>query len=205
MRKSWPAKPAPESSGPSSTASHTKLWYGRILQEWGQNIPVLVDMDTSTLDPKNAAATRIQRTSKQYNEHIEQFNKNNVEGEKMDVMYNKYSHDQWDRWLFSLDDRGLPQSWQWNRPKWYEWYLTARARAQKQAEEDAKRQRLLQAEADAKQAEAGAKTQRQLQRLLQAEEIAKTARMVARAMYGGADGDSDLDTPVPEGKRRRHT
>ena len=175
MRKSWPAEPAPESSGPSSTASHTKLWDGRIWQEWGQNIPVPVDMDTSTLDPKNAAATRIQRTSKQYNEHIEQFNKNNVEGEKMDVMYKKYSHDQWDQWLFRLDDRGLEKSWNWNRLKWYEWYLTARARAQKQAEEDAKRQRLLQAEADAKQAEADAKWHglQEMQRLQEMKEAEK--------------------------------
>ena len=187
MRKSWPAKPAPESSGPSSTASHTKLWHGRIWQEWGQNIPVPVDMDTNTLDPKNAAATpdaenpnnaaatRIQRTSKQYNEHIEQFNKNNVEGEKMDVMYKNYSHDQWDQWLFRLDDRGLEKSWNWNRLKWYEWYLTARARAQKQAEEDAKRQRLLQAEADAKQAEADAKWHglQEMQRLQEMKEAEK--------------------------------
>jgi hypothetical protein len=148
---------------------------------------VPVDMDTSTLDPKNAAATpdaenpnnaaatRIQRTSKQYNEHIEQFNKNNVEGEKMDVMYKKYSHDQWDQWLFRLDDRGLEKSWNWNRLKWYEWYLTARARAQKQAEEDAKRQRLLQAEADAKQAEADAKWHglQEMQRLQEMKEAEK--------------------------------
>ncbi len=146
MWQSWHVEPAPESSNSSSsTASQTKLWDGRVWTAYGfpqpantpdaENIPVPVDMDTSTLNPKNAAttpdaenpnnaaATRPRRTRKQYDEHIEEFNKNNVEDEKMDVMYKKYSHDQWDRWLFSLDDRGLPQSWNWNRLKWYEWYL----------------------------------------------------------------------------------
>ena len=134
-------EPAPESSNSSgSTASQTKFWDGRVWTAPGFPQPANTP---DAENPNNAAATRIQRTSKQYNEHIEQFNKNNVEGEKMDVMYKKWSHDAWDQWLFRMDDRGLEKSWDWSRLKWYEWYLAARARAQKQAEEDAKTQRLL--------------------------------------------------------------
>jgi hypothetical protein len=205
------------------------LWDGRVWTAYGfpqpantpdaENIPVPVDMDTNTLhpnnaattpdaeNPNNAAATRPRRTRKQYDEHIEEFNSNNVEGEKMDVMYKKYSHEQWDYYLFSLDDRGLPQSWNWNRLKWYEWYLSARARSEKQAEEDASRQRVLQAEAFAQQADTLAKVRGQVRLLLQAEEIAKTAREVASAMYGNADGDNDFETPsvFSEGKRKRHS
>ena len=230
MWQSWHVEPAPESSNSSSsTASQTKLWDGRVWTAYGfpqpantpdaENIPVPVDMDTSTLNPKNAAttpdaenpnnaaATRLRRTRKQYDEHIEEFNKNNVEDEKMDVMYKKYSHDQWDRWLFSLDDRGLPQSWNWNRLKWYEWYLSARARSEKQAQEDASSQRGLQAEAFAQQAEALATAQAHVRFLLHTEACAKTAREVANAMYGNADGDNDFETPTTvfsELKRKRH-
>jgi hypothetical protein len=202
MWQAWAPEAAPNSSGSSSTASHTKwqtwdpeaaqtctkgVWAsGRPPAQWdgsmeGYMVPVPEDMDT-TLDPKNAAATpdaenpknaaatRRQRTIGQYHEHIKQFNKDNVRGEKMDVMYKKWSHDAWDQWLFRMDDRGLEKSWNWNRLKWYEWYLAARARAQKQAEEDAKTQRLLE-----------------------------------RQMYGREEGDSDVDPPFPGEKRRRHT
>ena len=212
MRKSWPAEPAPESSGPSSTASHTKLWHGRIWQEWGQNIPVPVDMDTSTLDPNNAAttpdaenpnnaaATRPRRTRKQYDEHIEEFNSNNVEGERMDKMYKNFSHEQWDYYLFSLDDNGLAKSWNWNRLKWYEWYLTARARSEKQAQEE----KQAQAEAFAQQAEALATAQAHVRFLLHTEACAKTARQVANAMYGNADSDNETPTTMfSELKRKR--
>jgi hypothetical protein len=198
-------EPAPESiTSSGSTAARVTLD--------AENIPVPVDMDAessnpsatwtpSTWTPNNAAATRPRRTRKQYDEHIEEFNSNNVEGERMDKMYKKFSHEQWDYYLFSLDDNGLAKSWNWNRLKWYEWYLTARARSEKQAQEE----KQAQAEAFAQQAEALATAQAHVRFLLHTEACAKTARQVANAMYGNADGDNETPTTMfSELKRKRH-
>jgi hypothetical protein len=185
-----------ESSNPSgSTASQTKFWDGRVWTAPGFPQPANTP---DAENPNNAAATRPRRTRKQYDEHIEEFNSNNVEGERMDKMYKKFSHEQWDYYLFSLDDNGLAKSWNWNRLKWYEWYLTARARSEKQAQEE----KQAQAEAFAQQAEALATAQAHVRFLLHTEACAKTARQVANAMYGNASCDNE--TPFSEPKRKRH-
>jgi hypothetical protein len=188
-----------ESSNPSgSTASQTKFWDGRVWTAPGFPQPANTP---DAENPNNAAATRPRRTRKQYDEHIEEFNSNNVEGERMDKMYKKFSHEQWDYYLFSLDDNGLAKSWNWNRLKWYEWYLSARARSEKQAQEE----KQAQAEAFAQQAEALATAQAHVRFLLHTEACAKTARQVANAMYGNADGDNETPTTMfSELKRKRH-
>jgi hypothetical protein len=113
------------------------------------------DMDTtpqSRLTPQDAAATpdpvggqdtRKRRTSPEWHAFNKQFNKNNVKGGQMDLMYKKWSHAEWDQYLWRMDDRGLENSFNWPRVRWYDWLLASRAREQKEAEEVKETQRLL--------------------------------------------------------------
>ena len=106
------------------------------------------DMDTT---PEPAATPDIpalrltpgKRTFAQWQAFNQQFIQNNVKRGQMDLMYKKWSHAEWDQYLWRMDDRGLENSFNWPRVRWYDWLLASRAREQKEAEEVKETQRLL--------------------------------------------------------------